>query len=115
MMAELIYKILPRGEWDNALAEGVFHGSGIDLKDGYIHFSDANQVQETARLHFAGKTNLVLVSVDPKLVSAEIKWEASRNGNLFPHLYGPLNLDSVKSVDELQVADSGEHLFPDFN
>ena len=97
----LIYKILPRAEWDAAVAAGRFLGSGIDLADGYIHFSDAGQKDETLRLHFAGKTGLVLVAVEAEALGEALKWEPSRGGSLFPHLYGPLPVHLAHSVEPI--------------
>ena len=97
----LIYKILPRVEWTAAEARGEFTGSGIDLKDGYIHFSDAAQKDETLRLHFAGRTDLVLVAVEAGSLGDALKWEASRGGALFPHLYGPLPVALAVSVEAI--------------
>ena len=88
----LIYKILPQGEWDEALAAGRFTGSAIDLKDGYIHLSTGAQAQDTARLHFRGQAGLYLVALDSDALGAALKWEPSRGGSLFPHLYGPLDV-----------------------
>ena len=86
-----VYKILSAQEWARAEALGSFQGSSIDLKDGYIHLSDASQVQETARLHFRGQADLVLVALDAEALGAALKWEPSRGGGLFPHLYGALD------------------------
>jgi uncharacterized protein (DUF952 family) len=95
----LIYKILPEQEWAAAQAAGRFEGSGIDLQDGYIHFSTAEQWPETLRLHFAGRTGLVLVAVEAEALGAALKWEASRGGSLFPHLYGALPTALAVSVE----------------
>ncbi len=97
----LIYKILPRSEWSDAEAKGVFEGSGIDLADGYIHFSDAAQAGETLRLHFAGRTGLVRVAVESEALGDALKWEPSRGGQLFPHLYGVLPVNLAASVDPI--------------
>jgi len=86
-----VYKILPRSEWEAAKAQGRFDGSAIDLKDGYIHLSDAAQAQETARLHFRGQADLMVLKLDAASFGAALKWEPSRGGQLFPHLYGPLD------------------------
>jgi uncharacterized protein (DUF952 family) len=97
----LIYKILPGAEWDTAVAAGRFEGSGIDLKDGYIHFSSEDQWRETLRLHFAGRTGLVLVAVEAESLGEALKWEPSRAGQLFPHLYGALATAMAVSVTRL--------------
>lgn len=85
-----IYKILRESEWAAAVAAGVYTGSAVDVKDGFIHFSTAAQAAETAAKHFAGQTDLVLVRFEPETLGDRLKWEPSRGGALFPHLYGPL-------------------------
>jgi len=102
-----IYKILPRIEWTTAKAKGVFEGSALDLKDGYIHLSTAAQAGETARLHFKGQTGLVLLTLDAERLSPGIKWEPSRGGQLFPHLYGALNVADVDAVRDLPLNAEG--------
>lgn len=87
----LVYKILPRAEWDAAVAAGAFEGSVVDLADGFIHFSAFDQVEETRRRHFAGQRDLMLVAVEAAALGEALKWEPSRGGALFPHLYGPLD------------------------
>jgi uncharacterized protein (DUF952 family) len=94
----LIYKILPRSEWEDARAAGRFQGSAVDLADGYIHFSTAAQAQETAARHFAGKVGLLVLEVDGDALGAALRWEPSRGGDLFPHLYGDLQVDAVLRV-----------------
>lgn len=106
-----IYKIVSEAEWRAAEAKGVFSGSGIDLKDGYIHFSTAGQVKETAAKHFVGQSDLLLVTVDAAAV--DLKWEISRGGALFPHLYADLPMSAVTRVTPLPLCASGEHRFPD--
>lgn len=106
-----IYKIVGEAEWRAAEAAGVFTGSGIDIQDGYIHFSSVTQVRETAARHFAGMADLLLVTVDADRLP--IKWEVSRGGALFPHLYGPLPMSAVTAVAELKLCASGAHAFPD--
>jgi uncharacterized protein (DUF952 family) len=108
----LIYKILSRDLWAKALAEGIFHGAAIDLTDGYIHFSTGEQAEETARRHFAGQDNLVLVAFDASDFAATLKWEASRGGALFPHLYGSFNPAQAKWVKPLALS-NGAHVFPE--
>ena len=89
----LILKIFRRAEWDAFRAEGVTAGAPIDLEDGFIHFSTPSQVAETAARHFATESNLVLVAVDVDRLGDALKWEPSRGGQLFPHLYRALTLD----------------------
>ncbi len=112
-MSELIYKILARGEWESACDTGLFAGSAVDLADGYIHFSTAKQARETAAKHFSGQTDLLLLSIDPQQCPADaLRWEPSRGGALFPHLYGALDVACVAAVDELPLGEDG-HQFPD--
>ncbi len=107
-----IYKILTRAAWDEAVAQGRFDGAAVDLADGYIHFSTAAQAQETATRHFGGQKDLVLVAVDVACLGAGLKWEPSRGGELFPHLYGPLPISAVRWVHPLPLGENGTHLFP---
>jgi uncharacterized protein (DUF952 family) len=101
-MNSTAYKILTRGEWESLNAEGTFAGAPVDLADGYIHLSAPDQVAETAAKHFAGRDDLVLVEVDLAKLEA-VKWEPSRGGQLFPHIYGPLPLTAVVRAEPLQV------------
>jgi len=93
-----IYKILPAAEWAAAEAAGRFEGSAVDHQDGYIHFSTAAQAQETARRYFAGLADLVVLEVEADDLGAALKWEPSRGGDLFPHLYGVLSAADVRAV-----------------
>ena len=113
MNSKKIYKVLSRDLWSAAELAGQFEGAGIDLADGYIHFSTDEQLVETVEKHFAGQTDLVLVTVDANALSSEsLKWEPSRGGALFPHLYEPLPMSAVKSVDDLPLGEDGKHQFP---
>jgi len=105
-----IYKLCPAKIWQTSEKIRFFSGYGIDLADGYIHFSTAAQVAETARLHFAKQTDLVLVEVDSTAI--KIVWEESRGGQLFPHLYDRLPLSAVVSIWPLAVAADGTHQLP---
>jgi uncharacterized protein (DUF952 family) len=107
-----IYKIVPTALWREAERAGRFRGSEIDLRDGFIHFSSAAQVAETAARHFAGQDNLLLVHVDAEALGMLIKWEPSRGGALFPHLYGDLDLAAVGKVEPLPLGPDGRHRFP---
>lgn len=91
----MIYKLLRAAEWAGFRAAGSFAGSAADAKDGFIHFSTAEQVRETADKHFAGETGLVLAEVDPGKLPVPLTWEPSRGGRLFPHLYSALPLSAV--------------------
>ncbi|MGI9450638.1 MAG: DUF952 domain-containing protein [Geminicoccaceae bacterium] len=112
---DVIFKIVTRAEWDEAKKTGVFKGAPVDLADGYIHFSTAEQVRETAAKHFAGQADLLLLTVSTKSIAADLKYEPSRGGQLFPHLYAALPLSAVTRVDDLPLGADGEHHFPDLN
>jgi uncharacterized protein (DUF952 family) len=90
-----IYKLLDGASWRAAQAAGVFTGSAVDARDGFIHFSDASQARETAGLYFHGQDDLWLLAVETDRLDAELRWEASRRGALFPHLYGSLPVAAV--------------------
>ena len=109
--AKTIFKVVSNSEWMKAELDGEFRGASIDLQDGYIHFSTADQVEETLKRHFAGQADLILVSVDSDSLT-DLRWEPSRNGELFPHLYGNLELSSVISTWELPIGKNGDHLLP---
>jgi uncharacterized protein (DUF952 family) len=93
-----IYKIVPRRLWEDAMQTGAFDGSPVDIRDGFVHFSTAAQLGETAATHFRGATDLLLVAVDSDALGEALKWEPSRGGGLFPHLYGSLPAHRVLSV-----------------
>jgi uncharacterized protein (DUF952 family) len=107
-----IYKICETAQWAQAERDGAFRGSAVDLTDGYIHFSTAAQVADTAAKHFAGMSDLVLVAVEAEDLGGALKWETSRGGALFPHLYGPLPLAAVRWVQALRLDDDGRHVLP---
>jgi len=113
-MRQTIYKICPEPLWRQAEAAGSFEGAPVDLADGFIHFSTAAQAPETARRHFAGQAELLLVAVDADRLGAALRFEPSRGGDLFPHLYGPLGLDAVLWVRPLPLGPDG-HLFPEMD
>lgn len=102
-----IYKILTRGEWAAAEAAGRFAGSAVDRADGYIHFSTAAQAGETARRHFSGQTELIVLEVEGDDLDAPLQWEPSRGGELFPHLYGALPVENVLAVHEAPLGVDG--------
>jgi len=91
-----IYKICERALWRAAEADGQFRGSPIDERDGFIHFSTARQLAETAAKHFARQSGLMLIAVDVEDLGGDLKWEPSRGGDLFPHLYAALPLSAVR-------------------
>ena len=111
-MATTIYKICNAAFWREAQRAGVFSGAPVDLADGYIHFSTAGQVMETAARHFAGMSDLVLVAVDAEMIGTALRYEPSRGGAMFPHLYGTLPLSAVRWVKPLPLGLDG-HVFPE--
>jgi uncharacterized protein (DUF952 family) len=111
-MTELIYKICPEALWREAEAKGRLDGAPADLADGYIHFSTATQAAETAAKHFAGQSGLLLVAVEAGKLGQALKWEVSRGGALFPHLYAPLMLDAVAWVRPMPLGPDGRHALP---
>lgn len=111
-MSTLVYKLVPRDEWEAACAAGTFRGSEVDLRDGFIHLSSARQVAETARRHFAGRAHLLLVALDAATLGEALRWEPSRGGELFPHQHGPLDPGRVVWARALPLGDDGLHLLP---
>ncbi|MGE3277070.1 MAG: DUF952 domain-containing protein [Vicinamibacterales bacterium] len=112
MAGLIIYKIVDSGLWETARAIGRFTGAPVDQQDGFIHFSTAAQVRETAERHFAGLDGLLLVAVDAAALGESLRWEPSRGGQLFPHLYGDLPLTAVRAEHQLTLDGSGTHAFP---
>jgi len=108
--AGVIYKIVPASLWPT-LGQ-AFAGAPVDLADGFIHFSTKAQVAETADRHFAGADDLLLVAVDATQLGEALEWEASRGGDFFPHLYGPLPLSAVLWARPLPLGGDGRHDFP---
>jgi uncharacterized protein (DUF952 family) len=102
-----IYKILPRDEWQAAQAARRYDGSAVDRQDGFIHFSTASQAPETARRHFAGQEDLVVLAVEADDLGPALKWEPSRGGELFPHLYAHLDPNLVREVTEAPLGPDG--------
>jgi uncharacterized protein (DUF952 family) len=107
----LIYKIAPSSLWRRTQDRGRFDGAPVDIADGFIHFSTAAQAEETALKHFSGRTDLVLIAVDAKRLGDLLRYEPSRGGDLFPHLYAPLPLDAVVCVKPLPPKPGGGHDF----
>jgi uncharacterized protein (DUF952 family) len=108
-----IYKICPGWAWREAERQGVYRGSADDLRDGFIHFSTLSQLAETASKHFHGQAGLLLIEVDVDALGEALRWEASRKGDVFPHLYGQLDLGAVVSVRELHERSDGSHEIPE--
>ena len=112
MPQDAIYKISPRQLWREARARGDFVGSADDLRDGYIHMSAAGQVTGTLARHFAGQKDLILAVVDPALLGDTLRWESSRGGLLFPHIYGPLPMAAVTGEYAVTLDANGRHVVP---
>lgn len=108
----LIYKILTDEQWADLQRLGDTQGAPVDVADGFIHFSTAAQAQETAAKHFAGQHGLWLAALNAEGLGAALKWEPSRGGDLFPHLYGPLRHADILWARELPLGPNG-HTFPD--
>lgn len=112
-MVQPIYKILADAAYEAARSEGRFFGTADDLRDGFIHFSAAHQLKETLAKHFPGQQDLVLLTVDTEALGSALKWEKSRGGELFPHLYGPLCLDTILAEAPLPLDEDDCHILPD--
>jgi uncharacterized protein (DUF952 family) len=108
-----IYKIVDASSWRLAILKGEFTGAVIDLQDGFIHFSAANQVAETLAKYFLGHADLMLIEVDANLLGDALKWERSRGGDLFPHLYGSLPISAVVEQFNLTLLPDGTQQLPD--
>lgn len=111
----VVYKIVPDTLWQQARQTGVFHGASIDLTDGFIHLSTAEQSKETATRYFAGQDGLLLVAIDGDVLGDKLLFEPSRGGDLFPHLYAPLPLSAVLWEKPLPLGPDGVHLFPEIS
>lgn len=111
----LVYKLVPASLWREAEARGRFTGSPVDLADGYIHFSTAAQVAETAAKYFTGVSDLLLVAVATADVAESLRYEPSRGGALFPHLYADLPMSAVQFVTPLPMDADGGHALPDLS
>jgi uncharacterized protein (DUF952 family) len=114
-MVKTIYKICPEDLWREAEKARRFIGAPVDIADGFIHFSTVAQARETAAKHFAGQVGLLLVAVDGERLGDALKYEPSRGGALFPHLYGVLDLDAVIWVRALPLGADGLHEFPEMD
>jgi uncharacterized protein (DUF952 family) len=113
VLVNIIYKIAPEKLWRDAERTGTFTGAPVDVADGFIHFSTADQVQETARKHFHGQTDLILAAIDSTALSDAVRWEPSRGGALFPHLYGPMPMEAVRWTKPLACDAGGSPVIPD--
>ena len=108
-----IYKICPAPAWREAERAGVYRGSADDARDGFIHFSTADQLAGTLDKHYRGQAGLFLITLDADRLGEALRWEPSRGGDLFPHLYGELDLAAVTAVLDLPVRADGSHLVPE--
>ena len=106
-LPDVAFKILSRADWRAALAEGRYDGSAVDLTDGYIHLSAADQLEATAAKHYAGQADLMLVEVDLTALGKDLIWEPSRGGALFPHIYGALPIAATRDARGLSVTADG--------
>ena len=111
--ADTVYKIVSTEVWIDAVTSGIFQGAAIDITDGYIHFSTADQVQSTLQKHFSGQSNLTLVAVDAQLLVGQIVYEKAREGELFLHLYSPLDMGSVIWSKPLPLGNDDQHEIPE--
>ena len=111
MNLQYIYKIIDNDEWKKAKASGLYSGSSKDLEDGYIHFSDEEQIEGTLKKYYSNKKNLILLKVDT-LKLDHLLWEQSSDGNMFPHLYSSLDIKNVVSENEINLNDDGTHILP---
>ena len=114
-LSEKVYHVCRRTDWEIAKETGSYEGSADDLRDGFIHFSTGAQVEESVQKHRAGQLGLILLTVDPDKLSNNLRWEESRGGQLFPHLYGALPLEAVVKEQDLPLGPDGTHHFPELN
>lgn len=111
LLRMVVYKIVATEEWAEAEAAGVFKGASVDRADGFIHFSTAEQAPETAAKWFAGRGDLTLAAIDAEALGDDLRWEPSRGGALFPHLYAPLPMSAVLWSRPLPLGADGAHVF----
>jgi uncharacterized protein (DUF952 family) len=111
-MAQMVYKIARKTEWQEAETSGIFTGSPDDKRDGFIHLSSASQLRATCAVHFAGELDLLLIAVQAERLGPLLKWEPSRKGESFPHLYGPLRFADVQSIFAIHTGPDGRAVFP---
>jgi uncharacterized protein (DUF952 family) len=107
-----VYKVLSTEIWEMAKISGVFRGSAVDLRDGFVHFSAKDQLAETLHKHFAGAADLLLLYIRSEQIADNLRWEPSRGGALFPHLYAPLPVAAVHRVEPLRLDPNGTHILP---
>ncbi len=112
-MAELVYKVMTEAAFEQSWSQGRFDGSADDVRDGFIHLSAAHQLERTLATHFTGQDGLMLLAVDAARLGLDLKWEISRGGASFPHLYAPLDLAAVLWAEPLTLGPDGTHVLPD--
>ena len=112
-MAEPVYKVMTEAAFEACWSQGRFDGSADDLRDGFIHFSAAHQLDGTLAKFFARREGLMLLAVDPDRLGLDLKWETSRGGAPFPHLYAPLDLTTVLWAEPLALGPDGIHVLPE--
>ena len=112
MNLEFVFKVIEKEEWLKAKEDGIFYGSSKDINDGYIHFSEEDQVEETLKKHFPNKENLVLLRVNAFKLE-HLLWEQASNGDMYPHLYSPLDTSTVVNEYELSLNEDGSYQLPD--
>ncbi len=112
LVSLVVFKIVAAEEWAEAKAAGVFTGAGVDRADGFIHFSTAEQAPETAAKWFAGQDDLTLAAIDVEALGKDLRWEPSRGGALFPHLYGRLEMSAVAWTEAIEVDEDGNCTLP---
>ena len=110
-----IYHICLRTDWDAGGNAGFYNAPEVDRADGFLHFSNGKQIIDSAARHRAGQAGLVLIETDAAALGHDLRWEASRNGALFPHLYGPVPLDAVIAIHDLPLGPDGLHIFPEIS
>jgi uncharacterized protein (DUF952 family) len=109
----IIYKVVDANLWTSVSSDVPFRGAPVDMKDGFVHLSTGAQVRDTVKLHFRGVSDLLLVAIDSARLGDALRWEPSRGGDLFPHLYGPLHLSAVVDVRPLTLGADGVPLIPE--
>lgn len=114
MSTEPVYHLARQADFARASEAGQYEGSAEDRADGFLHFSTAAQVRESAARHRRGERGLVLLACDPARLGDALKWEPARGGQLFPHLYGPLPLSAVHRTADLPLGADGQHVFPEW-
>ena len=110
--SQQVFKVTTRAAWESARATGVLAASADDERDGFMHLSAAHQLAGTLDKHFKGKNDLVILEVDAKALGEDLRWEPSRGGDFFPHLYAPLPTSAVRAAVPLELDANGAHILP---